>query len=145
MSANVITRAKCEKYFHQHIGDLAVHACIGKYGSVKTAFQKTQTWIELWNDFEDWFEGKRERFMTRQKTEIEKVTGMQVDTHKIPKSHGGVANLLKVLTKTMNEQGADIRSIAKMQYAVCTQAGIYIPNEFITDVAVALDAEGKLV
>lgn len=29
--------------------------------------------------------------------------------------------------------------IAKVQYAVCAQAGIYIPDEFIRDVAVTLD------
>ena len=62
---------------------------------------------------------------------------------KRPNSHGGVANLLKVLTKTMEKQGADIRSIAKMQYTVCMQAGIYIPDEFIEDVAVALSIEEK--
>ena len=59
----------------------------------------------------------------------------------MPQSHGGVANLLKVLTKTMEKQGADITNIAKMQYAICKQAGIYIPDEFLTDVAVMLDAE----
>ena len=59
-------------------------------------------------------------------------------------SHGGVANLLKVLTKTMNEQGSTIRTIAKVQYAVCLQAGIYIPDEFITDVLVAEDMAGDL-
>lgn len=56
-----------------------------------------------------------------------------------PQSHGGVANLLKVLTKTMEKQGADIANIAKVQYAVCVQAGIYIPDEFVRDVAVTLD------
>ena len=59
-------------------------------------------------------------------------------------SHGGVANLLKVLTKTMNAQGSSIRSIAKVQYAVCTQAGIYIPDEFVTDVLVGADIAPKL-
>ena len=56
-----------------------------------------------------------------------------------PQLHGGVANLLKVLTKTMEKQGADIANIAKVQYAVCVQAGIYIPDEFVRDVAVTLD------
>ena len=56
---------------------------------------------------------------------------------KVPQSHGGVANLLKVLTKTMKEQGSGIDSIAKMQYAICVQAGIYIVPEFLTDVLVA--------
>lgn len=54
-----------------------------------------------------------------------------------PSSHGGVANLLKVLTKTMQESGASILSIAKMQYSVCMQAGIMLPDEFLTDVLVA--------
>ena len=57
----------------------------------------------------------------------------------IPASHGGVANLLKVLTKTMHEQGSSIRTIAKTQYLVCLNAGIYLPDEFITDVLVASD------
>ena len=39
----------------------------------------------------------------------------------------------------MEKQGSDIASIAKVQYAVCAQAGIYIPDEFIRDVAVTLD------
>ena len=56
-----------------------------------------------------------------------------------PQSHGGVANLLKVLTKTMEKQCADIMNIAKVQYAVCIQAGIYIPDDFVQDVAVAMD------
>ena len=47
--------------------------------------------------------------------------------------------MLKVLTKTMEKQGSDITSIAKVQYAICVQAGIYIPDEFIRDVAVTLD------
>lgn len=54
-----------------------------------------------------------------------------------PQSHGGVANLLKVLTKTMHEQGSGIETIAKVQYTVCMQAGIYIPDEFLADVLVA--------
>ena len=138
-------RAICEKYFHKHIGDLATHACIAKYGSIKSAFLKTSTWIELWNDFEDFFEEKRKGFMKKQKNEIEKaLSKAELTKKKLPQSHGGVANLLKVLTKTMEQQGADITSIAKVQYAVATQAGIYIPSEFITDVAVALDVEGKL-
>lgn len=58
---------------------------------------------------------------------------------KLPQSHGGVANLLKVLTKTMATRGASIHTIAKVQYAVCMQAGIYIPDEFLTDVLVAAD------
>ena len=39
----------------------------------------------------------------------------------------------------MEKQDADIANIAKVQYAVCVQAGIYIPDEFVRDVAVTLD------
>lgn len=60
-----------------------------------------------------------------------------------PQSHGGVANLLKVLTRTMEKQGSDIQNIAKVQYAVCVQAGIYIPDDFIRDVAVTLDMDNE--
>ena len=59
--------------------------------------------------------------------------------NKLPQSHGGVANLLKVLTKTMHEQGNSIYTVAKVQYAICVQAGIYIPDEFLTDVLTAVD------
>lgn len=75
--------------------------------------------------------------MENMKTDIQEIRGLSA--RKTPQSHGGVANLLKVLTKTMEKQGSDISSIAKVQYAVCVQAGIYIPDEFIRDVAVTLD------
>ena len=68
--------------------------------------------------------------------EIKEKTGVSVV--KTPSSHGGVANLLKTLTRTMEKQGASIESIAKVQYAICVQAGIYIPDEFLLDVATAL-------
>ena len=75
--------------------------------------------------------------MENMKTDIQEIRSMSA--RKTPQSHGGVANLLKVLTKTMEKQGSDITSIAKVQYAICVQAGIYIPDEFIRDVAVTLD------
>ena len=75
--------------------------------------------------------------MTKTELEIHKKTGVVVP--KVPHSHGGVANLLKILTRTMEKQGADIRSIAKVQYAICVQAGVMIPEVFLTDVAAALD------
>lgn len=50
---------------------------------------------------------------------------------------------------TREKQGADIKNIAKVLYAVCIQAGIYIPDEFLMDVAIAADIledkEGKKV
>ena len=53
-------------------------------------------------------------------------------------SYTGVASLLKILTKTMELQGAYISTIAEVQYSVCKQAGIDIPEEFITDTLGAL-------
>lgn len=141
------TRAKCEKYFHKHIGELATHACIAKYGSVKTALLKTETWIELWNEFEKWFQGKREGFMAKMDTQIAEILKhkeVAIGKNGKPAPVGAVANLCKELRRTMERQGADITSIAKVQYALCVQNGVYIPDEFLTDVAIALDATGEL-
>ena len=77
--------------------------------------------------------------MDKTETAISAWTTEMTKTGKIPQSHGGVANLLKILTKTMKEQRSGIESIAKMQYAICMQAGIYIIPEFLTDVLVAED------
>jgi len=143
----VRTKYKCEDYMHKHIGDLAEHACIAKYGSVKRAILETSTWIELWNDFEDWFEEKRKIFMVKMDKQIAEIMSKkEVMTGKSrkPAPVGAVANLCKELRRTMELQGADITSIAKVEYAVCVQNGLYIPDEFLTDVAVALDVEGKI-
>ena len=133
----IVFRYKCEKFFHNNIGTLATHACIAKYGSVKTALLSTVNWIALWNDFEEWFDMKRRQFMEKMELEAIKKTGVSLKT---PTSHGGLANLLKVLTKTMEKQGASIQSIAEVQYSLCLQSGYKLPNCFLTDVAVALDA-----
>ena len=94
----------------------------------------------LFLGFEEYFGERKIKFM--EKT-VDIIKQLRPDIKSIKQlktnSHGGVANLLKVLTKTMNEQGASIRSIAKMQYGICCQAGIYLPDEFITDVLVATD------
>lgn len=143
----VRTRYKCEKYLHEHIGDLAEHACIGKYGSVKRAILETSTWIELWNDFADWFKERKRGFMARMDTQIAEILKQkQVVRGKNakPAPVGAVANLCKELRRTMELQGADITSIAKVEYSLCVQNGLYIPDEFLTDVAVALDVEGEL-
>lgn len=39
----------------------------------------------------------------------------------------------------MEKQGESIQSVARVQYAIRMQAGIYMPDEFIEDVAVALE------
>lgn len=140
--------ARCERYIRDHIGELATIFCNVNYGSVKKAIDGTEHLYELWNGFEDWFEKWRKRVKENMKNEIEKKKEIAVKTQTGAKlrtgSVGGVANLLKVLTKTMEQQGADIRSIAKMQYNVCLQNGVILPDEFITDVATALTIEEKL-
>lgn len=96
---------------------------------------------EILIKFDKWFTEMRKKSMKNKALEMAK------HNEKIfkPTSHSGIASLLTVLTKTMEKQGADITSIAKVQYAVCVQAGVYIPDEFLLDVAVALDVEeGKV-
>ena len=115
------------------------------FGNVQAAYFKTENKDELAGAFLQWFERKREDLRKEMSTEL-KVINENADVLKISGkriTHGGIANLLKVLTKTMEKQGADIRSIAKVQYTVCRQAGILIPDEFIEDVAVILTQEDK--
>lgn len=76
-----------------------------------------------------------------EKMEVEIKKENKVKEIKTVNSHGGVANLLKVLTKTMQAQGADIRNIAKMQWMICRQANVLLPDEFLTDVSTVLDME----
>lgn len=107
------------------------------YKTMENAVRETDCFLELWSVFDSWFDDRRNKFMENMKTDIQEIR--RISVRKTPQSHGGVANLLKVLTKTMEKQGSDIASIAKVQYAICIQAGIYIPDEFIRDVAVTLD------
>ena len=127
----------CMRYMVDHTEDYAMKYIVSEYGNLEQAIQNTDNFIQLWNGYARWFDERRKRFMEKMEVDIQKSQG--VSNKKTPQSHGGVANLLKILTKTMEQQGSDIRSIAKVQYAVCVQAGIYIPDEFIRDVAVALD------
>lgn len=130
-------KARCELYFEKHTRQIISLFLSESYGSIEYAILETDCFLELWNVFEKWFDDRRNKFMENMKAEIQDIRSMS--TRKTPQSHGGVANLLKVLTKTMEKQGSDITSIAKVQYAICVQAGIYIPDEFIRDVAVTLD------
>ena len=134
-------KAKCEKYFQDHAEPIINLFIAETYKTIENAVRETDCFLELWNAFDSWFDDRRNKFMENMKTDIQEIRGLS--TRKTPQSHGGVANLLKVLTKTMEKQGSDIASIAKVQYAVCVQAGIYIPDEFIRDVAVALDMGNK--
>jgi hypothetical protein len=130
-------KASCELYFEKHAKQIISLFLSESYNSIEDAILKTDCFLELCNSFEKWFDDRRNKFMENMKADIDEIRGISV--RKTPQSHGGVANLLKVLTKTMEKQGSDIASIAKVQYAVCVQAGIYIPDEFIRDVAVTLD------
>lgn len=118
------------------------------FGSAKAAFWKTETSEELKCAYILWFDSKRKELrekMQKESTDIINRDGKSITKIGKPSApHGGVANLLKVLTKTMEKQGSDIQSIAKVQYTICMQAGIYIPEEFIEDVAVILNAENEL-
>ena len=130
-------KGKCELYFQTHAGDIINLFISETYISIENAILNTDCYLELWESFASWFDDRRKKFMEKMEVDIKKV--MEMQEKKTPQSHGGVANLLKVLTKTMEKQGSDISSIAKVQYAICVQAGIYIPDEFIRDVAVTLD------
>lgn len=127
----------CMLHFTEHTEEYAMKYVLDEYGSLEQAINSTESFIELWNGYAKWFDNRRKRFMEKMEIDIQKCKEMSIK--KTPQSHGGVANLLKVLTQTMQKQGADIQNIAKVQYAICIQAGIYIPDEFIRDVAVTLD------
>lgn len=140
---------KCVAFFNKNANRICTAFVKEKYcGDVEYAMYKTGDFGVLFQQFIFWFDDKRRRFqMDFNITEARKQI---VENGKRPNSHGGVANLLKVLTKTMEKQGASIENIAKVQYTICMQAGIYIPDEFIEDVAIALNVmegadETKLV
>lgn len=121
------------------------------YGGKEKAYEQTERKEELIQRYIEWFAEKRkemrEGMESSIKQEIESIAKKDetcVNVYKnVRGNQGGVANLLKVLTRTMERQGADIRSIAKVQYSICQQAGIMIPEEFIEDVAVVLYAEAE--
>lgn len=117
-----------------------------RYGSWEQAITHIGKFNKLVEEFEAYFNERKTAFMEKTDELIAQLPKQLTQTGKIrTNSHGGVANLLKVLTKTMHEQGSSIRTIAKVQYAICTQAGIYVPDEFITDVLVAADINPKVL
>lgn len=129
---------KCVVFFNKNAEILSRFFINEKYhGDVEFAMFKSGDFATLYQQFLDWFDDKRREFQMEFNVSSAKKQILQ--NGKRPNSHGGVANLLKTLTKTMERQGASIQSIAKVQYAICMQAGIYIPDEFIEDVAVALE------
>lgn len=141
-TSNNVLNAKCEHWFHDNCQRMieGMFHCNG-WNDIGQAIKGTHSYEGLCNRWDDWFEERKDHWMKDYSELILKQKGVPA---KMPSAHGGVANLLKVLTKTMMNQGSDIRTIAKVQYAVCSQAGIYIPSEFLTDVAVALDYNDKM-
>ena len=108
-------------------------------GDIRKAMRECGNYNAMHDDYLAFFEERRRIFMDKTDALIEQTGQELAKKGKMPQSHGGVANLLKVLTKTMKEQGSGINTIAKMQYAICIQAGIYVIPEFLTDVLVADD------
>lgn len=130
---------KCWRYFVEHGKEIIKVFIALKYGSTECAMQETKSFEVLFDAFLNWFEERRKGFMDKVAEKLNEREAELATIGKLPQSHGGVANLLKVLTKTMYTRGTSINTIAKVQYAVCMQAGIYIPDEFLTDVLVAGD------
>ena len=128
---------KCVAFFNQKSSFLCLIFLTQKYdGDLESAMTQTRKFEVLYQEFLNWFDDKRRRFQMQ--FNVSEAKKQMLENGKRPNSHGGVANLLKTLTKTMEKQGASIQSIAKVQYTICMQAGIYIPDEFIEDVAIAL-------
>ena len=129
---------KCVAFFNKKSSFLCLIFLTQKYdGDLESAMTQTGKFEVLYQEFLNWFDDKRRDF--QMEFNVSEAKKQMLENGKRPNSHGGVANLLKTLTKTMEKQGASIQSIAKVQYTVCMQAGIYIPDEFIEDVAVALE------
>ena len=128
---------KCVAFFNKNAKKICTAFIREAYrGDVEYAMFKTMDFMVLFQKFLNWFADKRREFQMQ--FNVSEAKKQMLENGKRPNSHGGVANLLKTLTKTMEKQGASIQSIAKVQYTICMQAGIYIPDEFIEDVAVAL-------
>ena len=125
------------------------------YGGKEKAYEHTERKEELIQRYIEWFAEKRKEMRKEMRKGMESSINQEIESiakkdetcvsvyKNVRGNQGGVANLLKVLTRTMERQGADIRSIAKVQYSICQQAGIMIPEEFIEDVAVVLYAEAE--
>lgn len=118
---------------------IAAYIHLAGFPNMAAAMDAAGDFQTLFTGFLQFFSERRSLFMENTNLQLAEQSKRLAALGKTPQSHGGVANLLKVLTRTMREQGSNILTIAKVQYAVCIQAGIYIPEEFITDVLVAQD------
>jgi len=124
-------------WMNEHADALCMAYIAEKGGDLQAVMRRAETFDALFQDFKTYFAERRQKFMEKTEASLAERNAELAKIGKTPQSHGGVANLLKVLTKTMHTQGSSIYSIAKVQYAICIQAGIYIPDEFLTDVLVA--------
>lgn len=106
-------------------------------GDMRQAMRGFGTYNAMHDGYLQYFKDRRQSFLEKTEAMIGQTNEALAKRGKLPQSHGGVANLLKVLTKTMKEQGSGINTIARVQYAICIQAGIYVIPEFLTDVLVA--------
>ncbi len=112
-------------------------------GNVESAMIWFGTFELLFDDFKKYFEERKKALMEKTEQALQARKAELAKKGEKPQSYGGVANLLKVLKNTSIEQGSSIQTVAKVQYAVCMQAGIFIPDEFLTDVMTAMDIMEK--
>lgn len=123
---NEQSEAICKGYFKKRFN-----------GNVERAMIYFGTFELLFTDFKNYFEERKNELMDKTEKALQVKKNELAKKGEKPQSYGGVANLLKVLHRTSIEQGSSIQTIAKVQFAICMQAGIFIPDEFLTDVAVA--------
>ena len=110
------TRQKAWVWFNEHANSLRDHYIKARYrGSMESAMNDSGTFTDLFDGFYDYFAERRNDFMEKTNELIEQRKNELARMGKHPQSHGGVANLLKVLTKTMHEQGNSIYTIAEEQ------------------------------
>ena len=128
---NENSNAICNAYFKKRF-----------QGNVERAMIYFGTFERLFADFKIYFAERKKFLMENTEKDLQARKAALAQKGEKPQSYGGVANLLKVLSKTSIEQGSSIQTIAKVQFAVCMQAGIFIPDEFLTDVMTATDIMG---
>lgn len=113
-----------------------------QHGMIEQAMISCGTFDALFTDFKKYFDERKKVLMEQTENALQVQQTKLAKRGEKPQSYGGVAHLLKVLHKTSLEQGSSIQTIAKVQFAVCMQAGILIPDEFLTDVMTATDIMG---
>ena len=129
-------------WFNENAEDICRGYIKKQHGTIETAMLFLGTFDDLFADFMNYFDERKKVLMEKTENALQVKKNELAKKGEKPQAYGGVANLLKVLSKTSLEQGSSIQTIAKVQYAVCMQAGIFIPDEFLTDVMTAMDIMG---